>query len=215
MYFDFHLMAGTVGPMFIALHSAFRLDLSRSFWSLAVITAFWSMVIVTLSGFLGRYLYTQVPELSSGVELEELDHQRAFEKARPMMPVAIAELEREMAVLRARAHQIAVSPSVLYALFWLIWSSWKHHLTKLPFVTDTVENYLRRRRLKQLGVTDRKTRRDLARRTDRMIVIARRQVVAPKAQLLLNSWKKVHVPFTIMLTAFSVIHIWDAWSRAW
>jgi Fe-S-cluster-containing hydrogenase component 2 len=215
MYFDFHLMAGTVGPMFVALHSAFRLDLSRSFWSLAVITAFWSMVIVTLSGFLGRYLYTQVPELSSGVELEELDHQRAFEKLRPMMPVAIAELDREMAAHRARAHQIAVSPSVLYALFWLIWSSWKHHLTKLPFVTDTVENYLRRRRLKQLGVTDRKTRKDLARRTDRMIVIARRQVVAPKAQLLLNTWKKVHVPFTITLTAFSVIHIWDAWSRAW
>ena len=48
-----------------------------------------------------------------------------------------------------------------------------------------------------------------------MIVIARRQVVAPKAQLLLNSWKKVHVPFTILLTGFAAVHIWDAWSRAW
>ena len=48
-----------------------------------------------------------------------------------------------------------------------------------------------------------------------MIVIARRQVVAPKAQLLLHSWKKVHVPFTVLLTAFAVVHIWDAWSRAW
>ena len=48
-----------------------------------------------------------------------------------------------------------------------------------------------------------------------MIVIARRQVVAPKAQLLLNSWKKVHVPFTVLLTVFAVAHIWDAWSRAW
>ncbi|MDQ3300973.1 MAG: 4Fe-4S binding protein, partial [Myxococcota bacterium] len=67
MWFDFHLMAGTVGPMFIALHSVLRLDS----W---VSAAFWSMVIVVISGFLGRYLYTQVPELSSGVELEELDH---------------------------------------------------------------------------------------------------------------------------------------------
>ena len=48
-----------------------------------------------------------------------------------------------------------------------------------------------------------------------MIVIARRQVVAPKAQLLLHSWKKVHVPFTVILTGFAVVHIWDAWSRAW
>ena len=47
-----------------------------------------------------------------------------------------------------------------------------------------------------------------------MIVIARRQVVAPKAALLLNSWKKVHVPFTIFLTGFSAVHIWISWGRA-
>jgi hypothetical protein len=208
MWFDFHLMAGTIGPMFVILHSALKLDT----W---VSAAFWSMAIVVISGFLGRYLYTQVPELSSGVELEELDHQRAFEKLRPMMPVAIAELDREMAVHRARAQRMAMSPSVAMALFWLIGESWRHHFTKLPFVTDTIENYLRRRRLKQLGIADRRLRKDLSRRTDRMIVIARRQVVAPKAQILLNSWKKVHVPFTILLTVFSAVHIWDAWSRAW
>ena len=73
----------------------------------------------------------------------------------------------------------------------------------------------RRHRLKQLGVEDRRLRKDLSRRTARLIVIGRRQVVAPKAQLLLNSWKKVHVPFTILLTVFSAIHIWDAWSGAW
>jgi hypothetical protein len=58
-------------------------------------------------------------------------------------------------------------------------------------------------------------RNDLARRTKRLIVIARRQVVAPKAQILLNSWKKVHVPFTILLTGLAAVHIWDQWSRAW
>src|SRR5688572_13580308 len=41
MWFDFHLMAGTVGPMFIALHSVLRLDS----W---VSAAFWSMVIVVV-----------------------------------------------------------------------------------------------------------------------------------------------------------------------
>ena len=58
-------------------------------------------------------------------------------------------------------------------------------------------------------------RKDLSRRTARLINIGRRQVVAPKAALLLNSWKKVHVPFTILLTVFSAVHIWDTWSRAW
>ncbi len=207
MWFDFHLMAGTVGPMFVALHSALKLDT----W---VSAAFWSMVIVVISGFLGRYLYTQVPELSSGVELEELDHQRAFEKARPMLPVALAELDRELAEHRAQAQKVAMTPSVGYALFWLLGQD----LRRLPFIIPFVDDfagYRRRHRLKQLGVEDRRLRKDLSRRTARMIVIGRRQVVAPKAQLLLNSWKKVHVPFTILLTAFSAVHIWDAWSRAW
>lgn len=197
MWFDFHLMAGTVGPMFVILHSAIRLDT----W---VSTAFWSMIIVVISGFLGRYLYTQVPALSSGVELEELDHERAFQKARPRLTVPMAEIDRELAIQRAKAQEVAMSPGVLRALWWLIFQD----LGRIP------NTMARRGRLAQLGV-DGKTRRDLARRAARMIVIARRQVVAPKAQLLLHSWKKVHVPFTVILTGFAAVHIWVSWSRAW
>ena len=195
MWFDFHLMAGTVGPMFVILHSAIRLDT----W---VSTAFWSMIIVVASGFLGRYLYTQVPGLSSGVELEELDHERAFQQARPRLTVPMAEIDRELAIQRAKAQEVAMSPGILRALWWLIFQD----IGRIP---NTIA---RRSRLAQLGV-DRRTRKDLARRAARMIVIARRQVVAPKAQLLLHSWKKVHVPFTVILTGFSAAHIWISWSH--
>ncbi|MDQ3300567.1 MAG: hypothetical protein M3619_28640, partial [Myxococcota bacterium] len=197
MWFDFHIMAGVVGPMFIGLHCALRLDFTIQS------AAFWSMVITVVSGFLGRYLYTQVPELSSGVELEELDHERAFQKARPVLPVPMAEIDRELAEQRAWAQQVAMSPSVLRALWWLIFQD----VGRIP------RTMARKSRLAQLQV-DKATRNDLARRAGRMIVIGRRQVVAPKAQLLLHSWKKVHVPFTIMLTGFAVAHIWISWSRA-
>jgi len=204
MWFDFHLMAGTVGPMFVGLHSALKLDS----W---VSAAFWSMVIVVVSGFLGRYLYTQIPELASGVELEELDHERAFQAARTRYPVGMAEIDRELSLLRARAQKVAMSPSVLYALFWLL----KQDIGRVPLFNWDIRNVWRRARLKACNVDDGRARKDLARRAARMIIIARRQVVAPKAQLLLNSWKKVHVPFTILLTGFAAVHIWDAWSRAW
>jgi Fe-S-cluster-containing hydrogenase component 2 len=197
MWFDFHMMAGTVGPLFIILHSWLKLDN----W---VSAAFWSMIIVVVSGVLGRYLYTLVPALSSGVELEELDHERAFQAARPHYPVPMAEIDRELGEQRAKAQAVAMSPSLLRAMWWLIFQD----IGRIP------KTFARRSRLKQLGV-DRKTRADLARRAARMIVIARRQVVAPKAQLLLHSWKKVHVPFTVILTGFAVFHIWEAWSRAW
>src|SRR3569832_1367738 len=197
MWFDFHMMAGTIGPMFIILHSWWKFDT----W---VSAAFWSMVIVVISGVLGRYLYTLVPALSSGVELEELDHERAFQAARPHYPVPMAEIDRELNEQRAKAQRVAVSPSLLRAMWWLIFQD----IGRIP------KTFARRGRLAQLGV-DKRTRKDLARRAGRMIVIARRQVVAPKAQLLLHSWKKVHVPFTVILTGFAVIHIWEAWSRAW
>ncbi|MBA3540441.1 MAG: 4Fe-4S dicluster domain-containing protein [Deltaproteobacteria bacterium] len=196
MWFDFHIMTGIVGPMFVALHSALELDT----W---VSAAFWSMFIVVVSGFLGRYLYTQVPELASGVELEELDHERAFQKARSRFTVPMAEIDRELAQQRAKAQRVAKSQSVSRALWWLIFQD----IGRIP------RTLARRGRLAKLGV-DRRTRKDLARRVGRMIVIARRQVVAPKAQLLLHSWKKVHVPFTILLTGFSVAHIFISWSHA-
>jgi Fe-S-cluster-containing hydrogenase component 2 len=197
MWFDFHLMAGIVGPMFIILHAWFRLDN----W---VATAFWSMVIVVVSGFLGRYLYTMVPGLASGVELEELDHERAFQAARPRLPVPMAEIDRELAEQRAKAQRVAMSKSLLRALWWLIFQD----------VFRIFRTLARRGRLKTLGV-ERRQRAELAKRAARMIVIGRRQVVAPKAQILLNSWKKVHVPFTVILTGIAAFHIWEAWSRAW
>jgi Fe-S-cluster-containing hydrogenase component 2 len=197
MWFDFHMMAGTVGPLFIMLHSWWKFDT----W---VSAAFWSMAIVVISGVLGRYLYTLVPSLSSGVELEELDHERAFQAARAHYPVPMAEIDRELTEQRAKAQRVAQSTSLLRAMWWLIFQD----VGRIP------RTLARRNRLAQLGV-DRRTRKDLARRAGRMIVIARRQVVAPKAQLLLHSWKKVHVPFTVLLTGFAVVHIWDAWSRAW
>jgi hypothetical protein len=161
------------------------------------------MVIVVVSGFLGRYLYTQVPELSAGIDLEELDHQRAFQQARAHHPVAMAEIDRELADHARRADHVAQSPSVLRALGWLF----AEDLKRIP------RRFARRGRLARLGV-DRPTRKDLARRGGRMIVVARSRVVAPKAQLLLHSWKKVHVPFTVLLTVFSAAHIWLSWSHA-
>lgn len=197
MWFDFHLMAGTIGPMFIALHSALRLGS----W---VSAAFWSMVIVTVSGFIGRYLYTQVPELSSGRELEELDHERTFHYHRGRNPVAMAEIDRELYEHHHRSMHVARTAGLLYSLLWLLVEDLRRPGRYLA----------RRSRLARVGVTG-AVRRDLVKRTGRLMRIHRGAVIAPKANLLLNSWKKVHVPFTVLMTAFSVAHIWISWDRAW
>ena len=95
MWFDFHLMTGIVGPLFIILHSTLKLDT----W---VSSAFWSMTIVVVSGVVGRYLYTKVPDLLNGRELEELDHQRAFASIRKLHAHAVNEVEGELGVHREK-----------------------------------------------------------------------------------------------------------------
>lgn len=66
-WMDFHVVMGITAPILIAFHASFK------FHGIAGI-AFWLMVVVMLSGFIGRYLYAQIPRSLTAVELslEEL-----------------------------------------------------------------------------------------------------------------------------------------------
>ena len=192
MWFDFHLMAGTVGPMFICLHSAFKLDN----W---VAAAFWSMVIVVISGFIGRYLYTQVPDLLDGRVLEELDHERALARLRRNHPYGAAEADALLGAHRQKAEYIAHRAGIVRTLFWILMEDLRR-----PF------RWMSRRSIfKRTGVPKR-VARELSNRVGRMMIIDRRRVIVPRAQLLLHSWKKVHVPFTLIMVMISIVHIWVA-----
>ncbi len=191
MWFDFHMMTGTVGPMFIVLHAAFKLDN----W---VASAFWAMVIVVVSGVIGRYLYTQVPDLAHGRELEELEHQRAFARLRHQHPEATQAAERMLAHHRDAATRVARNANFLWALTWLV----------LEDLRRPTRWFARRRKLRKTHAP-KAVVRELIRRTGRMILIDRRGVLVPRAQLLLHSWKKVHVPFTIVMVVISIVHIYD------
>ena len=61
-WLDFHVVLGTAAPIIIAFHSSFK------FGNIAGM-AFYSMLMVTLSGFVGRYLYAHIPRGLSAAEL--------------------------------------------------------------------------------------------------------------------------------------------------
>ncbi len=191
MWFDFHMMTGTVGPMFIVIHAAFKLDN----W---VAAAFWSMVIVVISGVIGRYLYTQVPDLANGRELEELDHKRVLTSLRQTYPDTASAADALLNRHRLASDRIAQRAGLIGAMWWIMMEDLKR-----PF------RWLRRRRLIGKTSAPAAVKRDLIRRVGRMLLIDRRGVLVPRAQLLLHSWKKVHVPFTIVMVIISIVHIWD------
>ncbi len=192
MWFDFHLMAGTMGPAFILLHTALKLDN----W---VSAAFWSMAIVFVSGVIGRYLYTQVPDMLNGRELEELDHHKAFQSLRVEFPHAVAEIDGILQPHRVSAENIANHAGMLRSFFWLAMEDCKRP-----------SRWMQRKAVfKRTGVP-KKVQSELERRTGRMMLVNRRKVLASRAQLLLHSWKKVHVPFSIIMAMIAAVHIWLA-----
>src|SRR5215831_4160017 len=75
-WLDFHVVLGATAPIIIAFHSTFK------FGNIAGM-AFWSMLAVTLSGFVGRYLYSQIPRNLNAAELsirEIRDREAALKK---------------------------------------------------------------------------------------------------------------------------------------
>lgn len=71
-WLSIHIWLGFMGPMFITLHTAMKFH--------GIITvSYFSMMAVMLSGFVGRYIYSQVPHSASGdtLSLNEIDSQIA------------------------------------------------------------------------------------------------------------------------------------------
>src|SRR5580704_51799 len=74
-WLDFHVVLGATAPIIVAFHSCFK------FGNIAGM-AFWSMWVVTLSGFVGRYLYSQIPRGLSAAELSKKEMLEREEKLR-------------------------------------------------------------------------------------------------------------------------------------
>jgi hypothetical protein len=72
-WLDFHVLLGVSAPFVIALHASFK------FHGFAGI-AFWIMVAVSLSGVIGRYLYSQIPRRVNAAEFSRKELQELQEK---------------------------------------------------------------------------------------------------------------------------------------
>lgn len=183
-WLDFHIYCGVFGPLFIVLHSSFKVG------GLVAI-AFWSMVAVALSGVLGRYLYVQFPRRRSGDALTLVE-------VRAEAEAAGAELRRLGAgeALLAQIDALAAlggGPGLLRLLI------------GLPFAGFA----LRRRLARLLAATDlpRPARRRMAALARRRAFLERRIALWDRLQRLFHWWHVIHRPFAVLLYLFLAVHI--------
>jgi Fe-S-cluster-containing hydrogenase component 2 len=188
-WFDLHLMGGILGPLYLTLHSSLKLD----DW---VSIPYWSMNIVVLSGLVGRYLNTQIPELLHGQELEELENERELAQLRAAHPAAGTALQLALDGYRVRvghvAEQVGMTGSILHAL--------GDDLAR-PFRRMGLGLAMRRAR------APRRARATMARLADQLMLATRRRLLVPRTQSALHAWKRVHVPFSVILACTAVVHI--------
>lgn len=200
-WLDFHILLGTTAPIIIAFHSSLK------FGNIAGM-AFWSMMMVTMSGFVGRYLYSQIPRNLSAAELSMKEIQEK-ENA----------LKRELAEQRATfgfsvdalyqlpsAADVAKTPAFasLLSMFFID--------VKRPLRTSLI-------RLRQAGfgswvfsLFGLLPTRD--HKLERAIRVARTQaklsksiVFLSRTQRIFQLWHVIHRPFSYAFAILAIVHI--------
>jgi len=200
-WLDFHIVLGTAAPIVIAFHASFK------FGNIAGM-AFFSMLAVTLSGFVGRYLYSQIPRNLSAVELtmkEMNDREEALQRDIAEQQSIFGFSVEALYVLPTKA-QVANS-----SLFGSLISMFLIDFRR-PLRASHV-------RLKQLGfgrwlLTGFGLFSSGDAKLERAIKVAQQQNSLRKHVLFLNRtqrvfhlWHVIHRPFSYAFAVLAVIHI--------
>lgn len=186
-----HIFFGIAGPLFITLHTAFK-------FNGIVAVSYWSMIAVMLSGFVGRYLYAQIPHDIRGMELTlretQAAHQRLIETLRERYDVTMKDVTQIENYLLGDLRQAKSLAKVL----WLV-------------VTQDLLRWWRLRRVRRfLRARANVARSDLLQmiRLVRQQALLQRQIELFQAmQRAFHYWHVIHKPFAYVMLTIMFIHI--------
>jgi hypothetical protein len=200
-WLDFHIVLGTAAPVIIAFHASFK------FGNIAGM-AFYSMLMVTLSGFVGRYLYAQSPRSRSAAELTKKEMEENEEK-----------LEKDLAEQRAA---FGFSVDALYVLPTAAEVAKTTMLGSLlsMFVIDFKRPFVTSRaRLVRLGFgswlltgfglfasSDYKFERAI-RVASKKAALSKHILFLSRTEQVFNLWHVIHRPFSYAFALLAIIHI--------
>jgi hypothetical protein len=200
-WLDFHVVLGATAPIIIAFHSCFK------FGNIAGM-AFWSMLVVTLSGFVGRYLYSQIPRGLGAAELSKKEMQETEEKLRKELAEQRATFGFSVEALYQlpTADEVGKTPMIssLLAMFLIDF--------KRPFKASLV-------RLQEAGfgpwlfsfcgllaTRDQKLERAI-RVAQKEATLSKHILFLTRTQQVFRLWHVVHRPFSYAFAILAILHI--------
>ncbi len=190
-WLDIHIYFGVMGPLFIILHTSFKVQ------GLVAIS-FWSMVIVACSGVLGRYLYLQIPRNNAGSELDLNEIEALNRQFNRELQTELKLHDEEMIRLADISNAGNDENRSAISLFFLM------------IVNDFMKplHYFRLRKVyaREFNLSGPQLKRAvmLARRKIRL---QRRILLLNQVQRLFHYWHVFHKPFAIIMYLIMFIHI--------
>jgi hypothetical protein len=200
-WLDFHVVLGTLAPVIVAFHATFK------FGNIAGM-AFWSMLAVTLSGFVGRYLYAQIPRNLNAAELTMKEMTEIEESMRRELAAQNLSFGKRMEKLYdLPTPQDVKRLPMLIALIYMILidlrrSFWVSllRLQSAGFVAwlGSLFGLLRTRDAKleyAIGVAQRQAK------------LSKRILFLSRTEQVFHLWHVVHRPFSYAFAILALIHI--------
>jgi hypothetical protein len=192
---------GTAAPVLITFHAAFRMH------GLAG-TAYWIMLVVTASGFVGRYLYAQIPRRLNAAELSLQEmHNMTAELAEQLQNQSVVSAEEMEPLLAVPSKQEVERLSVPSALLLMLTCDMKR-----PFLAARV----RRRAVTGLGristvwgllPSNQKNLEKVIDSARQRSWMATKISFMTKTQQVFHLWHVVHRPFSISFAILAIVHI--------
>ncbi len=200
-WLDLHVLLGLAAPFVIAFHASFK------FAGLAGM-AFWIMVAVSLSGVIGRYLYSQIPRRLNAAEIsaqelqetqvhlaQQLAQQELLPQAdlRSLLRLPSRDRVEQLPMLMALAYMMVLDVTRAFRIARLRRHSlhFNQKLTSLAGFLPT--------RYADLERAISAAREEAA--------IAKRVLFLSRSQQVFHLWHVVHKPFSYSFAVLALIHI--------
>jgi TRAP-type C4-dicarboxylate transport system permease small subunit len=200
-WLDFHVVLGTLAPVVIAFHATFK------FGNIAGM-AFWSMLAVTLSGFVGRYLYAQIPRNLNAAELtmkEMADIEESMRRELAAQNLAFGKRMEKLYDLPTPkdVEHMPMLVALLYMIFIDLNRPFRVSLLRLQSTgfgswLASLFGFLRTRDAKLEHVIS--VAQKQAKLSKRILFLSRTEQV-------FNLWHVVHRPFSYAFAILALIHI--------
>lgn len=186
-----HIYLGVCGPLFIILHSSFKVQG-------LIAVAFWSMIAVALSGYVGRYLYQLIPRNQEGDELTMAEIDKQMQLTTEVLRDKYGLAPEQLAQLETLAKRlISTEGSFVRLLFGAI-------------IADITRPMLARRLMSEMkrsfASVDRGLKQ-LARLALERASLARRIEMLDRTREVFHYWHVVHKPFAIIMYLIMGVHI--------